>query len=125
MDLDTTPELQAFRAEVRDWLRTHVPSHPLGSYDTREGFEQHRQWETELAAGGWSSPTWPRELGGRGCDLIQWLIFEEEYCAADPPSSHAYTHTHVRARTHTNTCIRTFSLSPPRARWGALPASAG
>ncbi|MDE2160629.1 MAG: acyl-CoA dehydrogenase family protein, partial [Burkholderiales bacterium] len=81
----TTPELQAFRTEVRDWLRTHVPSHPLGSYDTREGFEQHRQWEAALAAGGWSSPTWPRELGGRGCDLIQWLIFEEEYCAADAP----------------------------------------
>ncbi len=25
------------------------------------------------------------ELGGRGCDLIEWLIFEEEYYRADAP----------------------------------------
>jgi hypothetical protein len=29
--------------------------------------------------------TWPRELGGRGCDLIEWLIFEEEYYRAGAP----------------------------------------
>ena len=29
--------------------------------------------------------TWPEELGGRACDLIQWLIFEEEYYKARAP----------------------------------------
>jgi hypothetical protein len=29
--------------------------------------------------------TWPRELGGRGCDLIEWLVFEEEYYRAGAP----------------------------------------
>lgn len=85
MDLTYTPAQQAFRAEVRDWLRAHVPRQSFASYDTREGFEQHRQWEATLAEGGWSSVTWPKELGGRGCDLIEWLIFEEEYWAADAP----------------------------------------
>ena len=85
MNLNYTPAQQAFRAEVRDWLRAHVPRERLASYDTREGFEQHRRWEATLAEGGWSSVTWPRELGGRGCDLIDWLIFEEEYAAADAP----------------------------------------
>lgn len=85
MDLTYTPAQQAFRAEVRDWLRAHVPRQSFASYDTREGFEQHRQWEATLAEGGWSSVTWPKELGGRGCGLIEWLIFEEEYWAADAP----------------------------------------
>lgn len=85
MDLTYTPAQNAFRAEVRDWLRAHVPHQALGSYDTREGFEQHRRWEATLAEGGWSSVTWPKELGGRGCGLIEWLIFEEEYWALDAP----------------------------------------
>jgi alkylation response protein AidB-like acyl-CoA dehydrogenase len=29
--------------------------------------------------------TWPEALGGRGCDLIEWLIFEEEYYKARAP----------------------------------------
>jgi alkylation response protein AidB-like acyl-CoA dehydrogenase len=85
MDLTYTPAQQAFRQQVRAWLRAHVPAEPFASYDTREGFEQHRQWEAKLADGGWSSVAWPVELGGRGCDLIDWLIFEEEYWAADAP----------------------------------------
>lgn len=85
MDLNYTPAQQAFRAEVRDWLHTHKPREALASYDTREGFEQHRAWEARLAEVGYSSVTWPKELGGRGCDLSEWLIFEEEYWAADAP----------------------------------------
>ena len=85
MDLAYTPQQAAFRTEVRDWLRDNVPKAPLASYDTREGFEQHRAWEARLAEGGYSSVTWPKELGGRGSDLIEWLIFEEEYHAADAP----------------------------------------
>ena len=85
MQLSYTPEQNTFRAEVRAWLEAHAPSTPLASYDTREGFEQHRQWEASLAQGGWSSVTWPKELGGRGSDLVEWLIFEEEYARADGP----------------------------------------
>ena len=29
--------------------------------------------------------TWPTDYGGRGCDLIEWLIFEEEYYRAGAP----------------------------------------
>ena len=86
MDLTYTPEQQAFRAEVRAWLEAHVPKHPLEHYDaTREGFEAHRQWEATLKSGDWGMVTWPREYGGRGLDLIQWLIFEEEYYRAGAP----------------------------------------
>ena len=85
MHLSYTLEQNAFRAEVRAWLQANAPRNPLASYDTREGFKQHRQWEACLAQGGWSSVTWPKELGGRGSDLVEWLIFEEEYARADCP----------------------------------------
>ena len=85
IDLRYTPRHRALRAEVRGWLATHVPRTPLPSYDTAAGFEAHRQWEATLHSGRWSMVTWPEEYGGRGLDLIEWLIFEEEYYRADAP----------------------------------------
>ena len=85
MRLEYTERQKALRAEIRAWLHEHVPRAPLQSFDTAEGFEQHRQWEAKLFSGRWSAVTWPREMGGRGCDLIEWLIFEEEYWAAQAP----------------------------------------
>ncbi|MCP5018612.1 MAG: acyl-CoA dehydrogenase [Ketobacter sp.] len=85
MDLNYTPEQIAFRYEVRDWLQANVPPTALKSFDTAEGFEQHRQWEQTLAQGNWGMVTWPKEYGGRGCNLIEWLIFEEEYYRAQAP----------------------------------------
>ncbi len=86
MNIDFTPKQQEFRAEIRDWLETHVPKKRLPSLDTKEGFEQHRAWERTLHQGNWGMVTWPTEYGGRGCDLIEWLIFEEEYYRVDAPA---------------------------------------
>ncbi|AYC33985.1 acyl-CoA dehydrogenase [Pseudomonas cavernae] len=85
MDLAYTPKQQAFRQEVRAWLAANVPREPLAHCDTREGFEQHRAWEAKLFEARYSMVMWPEHLGGRGCDLIEWLIFEEEYYGAGAP----------------------------------------
>ena len=85
MDLTYTPEQNAFRAEARAWLETSVPKEPLASFDTLEGFEAHREWEKKLHAGGFAMVPWPTEYGGRGADLLEWLIFEEEYYRAGAP----------------------------------------
>ena len=85
MDLSYTEEQQAFRLEVRNWLAANVPDQPLQSFDTAEGFAQHREWEATLNKGRWGMVTWPEALGGRACDLIEWLIFEEEYYKAGAP----------------------------------------
>ena len=45
MDLNTTPQQQAFRLKVRNWLVANVPREKFASYDTREGVEQHRRWD--------------------------------------------------------------------------------
>ena len=74
-----------FRAEVRDWLRAHVPARPLPSVDTAGGFAAHREWEHELAAARLSVVSWPAAYGGRDASLLDWLVFEEEYHAAGGP----------------------------------------
>ncbi|NKF20939.1 acyl-CoA dehydrogenase family protein [Solimonas marina] len=85
MRLDYTERQKQFREEIRSWLAANVPSETLPSFDTEQGFEAHRRWEATLSEGRWSAVTWPREYGGRGCDLIEWLIFEEEYWRAGAP----------------------------------------
>ncbi|BCN27372.1 acyl-CoA dehydrogenase family protein [Vibrio alfacsensis] len=85
MELIFNDKQRAFRDEVRQWLAENVPQEPLASYDTKEGFEQHRSWEKKLSDARLSMVMWPEELGGRGCDLTDWLIFEEEYYGAGAP----------------------------------------
>jgi alkylation response protein AidB-like acyl-CoA dehydrogenase len=85
MDLAYTAEQEAFRKEARSWLEANVPAGPLKSFDTKEGFEQHREWEQKLQAGGFAMVPWPVEYGGRGANLLEWLIFEEEYFRAKAP----------------------------------------
>lgn len=86
MDLLYTEEQQRFRAEVRAWMEAHVLREPLVTLECREGFDQHVAWERTLASGNWGMVTWPEPYGGRGLDLVQWLIFEEEYFRAGAPN---------------------------------------
>ena len=86
MDLTFTDQEHAFRAEVRTWMERHVPAVALPSFDaSREGFEAHRDWERTLNKGRWGMVTWPEDYGGRGLDLVRWLIFEEEYWRSGAP----------------------------------------
>ncbi|MFI8833807.1 acyl-CoA dehydrogenase family protein [Streptomyces afghaniensis] len=99
MDLTHSPADEAFRAEARAWLRAHVPSEPLPSLETADGFAAHRAWEAELAADGWSVVNWPGEFGGRDATLVQWLLFEEEYYAAGAPGRVGQNGIHLLAPT--------------------------
>jgi alkylation response protein AidB-like acyl-CoA dehydrogenase len=84
--LEYTAEQRDFRQEVRAWMAEHVPGEPLKSFDiSPEGFEEHRTWERTLHKGRWGMVTWPEKYGGRGLDLMRWLIFEEEYYRAGAP----------------------------------------
>jgi alkylation response protein AidB-like acyl-CoA dehydrogenase len=85
MDLDLDDATVAFRDEVRGWLADNVPRQPLASFDTAEGFEEHREWEARLARARWSVVSWPAEFGGRDASLLEWVLFEEEYYAAGAP----------------------------------------
>ncbi|WP_336212804.1 acyl-CoA dehydrogenase family protein [Nonomuraea sp. LPB2021202275-12-8] len=84
MDLDLSA-VEPFRAEVRGWLRGHVPASALPSLETEAGFAAHRAWERELHAARLSVVSWPEEYGGRNATPLEWLVFEEEYYAAGAP----------------------------------------
>jgi alkylation response protein AidB-like acyl-CoA dehydrogenase len=85
MELTYTAGHDAFRAEARAWLGANVPDRPLASFDTQQGFDEHRAWESSLNEAGWAMVPWPKEYGGRGADLLEWLVFEEEYYRAGAP----------------------------------------
>ncbi|MEM7142194.1 MAG: acyl-CoA dehydrogenase family protein [Actinomycetota bacterium] len=84
MDLELAPRYVDFREECRTWLAENNPGR-IASMDTEVGFEEHRRWEKVLFDGGWSVPAWPKAYGGRECDLIEWLIYEEEYWLSGVP----------------------------------------
>jgi len=85
IDLVDTAEEARFRTSARAWLRANVPSPPLPSGDTREGFARHVEWERRLFDARWSVVSWPERYGGRDASLWEWLVFEEEYYAAGAP----------------------------------------
>ncbi len=85
MDLNFDDATCEFQAEVREFLAANTEAFPAKSYDTAEGFEQHRRWDKVLFDAGLSVITWPERYGGRDATLLQWVVFEEEYFRAGAP----------------------------------------
>ena len=85
MDLTVDAGREQWRTEVREWLAANVPAQGLPSLDTAEGFAAHRDWERRMYDAGFAVVTWPERFGGRAVDLLDWLVFEEEYWAARAP----------------------------------------
>ena len=99
MDLAYDEQTCAFRDEVRAFLDAHQESFPTKSYDTAEGFEQHRRWDKVLFDAGLSVIAWPQKYGGRDATLLQWVVFEEEYFRAGAPGRASANGTSMLAPT--------------------------
>ena len=87
MDLNYTPEQQAFRREVRDFIAAHLPAdiaRHLGAHKLIRKDDITR-WQRILHDHGWGAPGWPKEFGGTGWDPVRRHIFEEECQAAHAP----------------------------------------
>ncbi|MFZ4285791.1 acyl-CoA dehydrogenase family protein [Variovorax sp. HJSM1_2] len=87
MSIFHTPELRAFRAEVRSFLQQNLSDELVQA--TRGGLHLEREpmarWQATLDARGWGAPHWPKSLGGTGWNELQRYIFEEESAFADAP----------------------------------------
>ena len=99
MDLYFDDETREFQIEVREFLAANRGYFPAKSYDTAEGFEQHRRWDKVLFDAGLSVITWPQKYGGRDATLLQWIVFEEEYFRAGAPGRASANGTSMLAPT--------------------------
>ncbi len=87
MDLAFTPEEEAFRAEVRTWVRAHLP--PETAHKVHHALRLTRAdlqgWAKILGKKGWLGFGWPKEFGGPGWNAVQRHLFEEECALAGAP----------------------------------------
>ena len=89
MDFRLSPEEEAFRQEVRDWLKENLPKDWSGDRFTRdrdpETWNIYRDFAGKLATKKWVAPAWPVDYGGLGLSVIQQLIFNEEMAYHQAP----------------------------------------
>jgi len=87
MDLNFTPQEEAFRAEVRAFLDEKLPKRlsdkvAEGKHLSKADMEE---WHAVLNERGWLANHWPEEYGGPGWTAIEKFIFENESAIAHAP----------------------------------------
>ena len=87
MDMSFSPEDQAFRAEVRQFLRDRLPARLSEKVRLHQELtkDEIEEWHAVLNGKGWLAGNWPVEFGGAGWTAIQRHIFEEESALAHAP----------------------------------------
>lgn len=80
MKLQFTPEEDAFRLQVREFVRQQLPADIKRKVELglRIEHEDYVTWFRILEARGWLTPSWPAEHGGPGWTHVQRYIFDEE-----------------------------------------------
>ncbi|MCY1350014.1 putative acyl-CoA dehydrogenase FadE17 [compost metagenome] len=87
MDIQFTPAEQAFREEVRAFLRDRLPADiaARGRHGKRFNRQDQVTWMCLLNERGWLAVGWPVEHGGTGWSVVEKHIFDEECAAAGTP----------------------------------------
>lgn len=89
MDFDYTPQEEAFRQELRAWLKANPP----GGYDPTTflhldqdvRFTIQLNWQKQLHRDGWIGIHWPKTYGGRGATAMEQAIYRQEMVRARMP----------------------------------------
>jgi acyl-CoA dehydrogenase len=92
MDFEPDQGLDAFRDEVRRFLRENLPADlagkPVGS--VRSTRADLVRWQRILNRKGWGAPHWAKKDGGTGWSVPQRLVFDEECVAARAPTQDGF-----------------------------------
>ncbi len=87
MDLNFTPEEEAFRSEVREFLAAKLPARLADKLRSGKhlGKADMEQWHAILNERGWLANHWPEQYGGPGWTAVQKFIFENECALGHAP----------------------------------------
>jgi alkylation response protein AidB-like acyl-CoA dehydrogenase len=99
VDFAFTPEDEAFRAELRQWLdenvrdfnetteleRTKGADTKGDTRDLLRPMDPRKAWQRRLNEGRWAAINWPREWGGREATIMQNVIYSEENARVKSP----------------------------------------
>src|SRR5262245_59794396 len=98
MDFAYSPEDEAFRDELLEWLDKNLPpflqewagrgeddTAGAGSAGVLSAMERRRAWQRKLNEGRWAAITWPEAWGGRDASTAESMIYSEEMARARTP----------------------------------------
>ena len=94
MDFTFTPEQEAFRAQLRPWLRATKSEiwgntdEPVGGLEDAAGderWERLLRYHRALHTAGYVALHWPKQWGGGGAGLVEQVIYQDEVLAAGLP----------------------------------------
>jgi alkylation response protein AidB-like acyl-CoA dehydrogenase len=76
-------DLDAFRAEAREWLEANFPKslahQPVAMIPGAEANSaDHKLWKQRMADKGWGTPTWPTQYGAGGLSQSQARVLQQE-----------------------------------------------
>jgi alkylation response protein AidB-like acyl-CoA dehydrogenase len=90
VDLNLSPGEEAFRQEVRSWLKENLPPEWKRRFEIFPPDDDAaivcRKWQERAGAAGWLGLNWPKEFGGRGATMMEQVIYMAEAAAAGAPA---------------------------------------
>ncbi|WP_322795583.1 acyl-CoA dehydrogenase family protein [Tepidiforma sp.] len=93
MRFQDTPELAAWRAQVREFVDRHWRAGAPAEDDDDSPFEapqdeaRVKAWLDRLAENGWIAPAWPKKYGGADMSVLEQFVLSQELHEAGAPTS--------------------------------------
>jgi alkylation response protein AidB-like acyl-CoA dehydrogenase len=98
VEVSYSPEAEAFRAEVREFLGRHIPPgwQGMGALANDEAETFSLTWRRKLYENGLLGLTWPKEYGGAGRSKVDQVVLAEELSRARVPMGRVADTTSVK-----------------------------